>query len=230
MKKSQSSEYFNRLEKALDIDDEGNATFAKNLLADGTIGGNSGLTIIHTYKINELYSLNIYIENPDNIGGTNFIGCISNSFDEYYPCYGNYSFLEGTKLYFNAIVLVDAATGIFNSPEFWTYNPYEATITNKKFIFESSLSALQPKLYTHTLTLTADSKSYILIYQSTNTLNVNSITDLRTITNVASTSDNVILPVCLTDLSGTAALQITTAICKIGAANVTAVSDKVTTL
>lgn len=73
----------------------------------------------------------------------------------------------------------------------------------------------QPKLFTHTLTLTAD-KSYTLIYSSTNNLNVASVADLRTIMNVTPTNGNVILPVCATDL------------CKIGTANVTAVSDKVT--
>lgn len=88
-------------------------------------------------------------------------------------------------------------------------------------------SKTQLQLFNHTLTLTAD-KSYTLIYESTNDLNVTSISDLKTIMNVRSTSDNIILPVCATDLSGTAVFQLTTALCKIGTANVTAVSDNVT--
>ena len=87
----------------------------------------------------------------------------------------------------------------------------------------------QARLYIHTLTLTAD-KSYILTYQSTYQSSVGSISELRGIMNVTTTSDNVILPVCATDLSSTAVLQVTTALCKIGTANVTAITDKVTTL
>ena len=87
----------------------------------------------------------------------------------------------------------------------------------------------QLKLYAHTLTLTAD-KSYTLIYSSTNNLKVQTIADLRKIMKVTATSDNVILPVCASDLSGTAVLQVTTALCKIGTANVTAVTDKVSDL
>ena len=37
MKKSQSSEYFNRLEKGLVIDEEGNVSVGKNLEADGNV-------------------------------------------------------------------------------------------------------------------------------------------------------------------------------------------------
>ena len=79
------------------------------------------------------------------------------------------------------------------------------------------------------MTLTAD-KSYTLIYQSTIDLAVNSIATLRGIMNVTTISDNVILPVCASDLNNTAVLQVTTSLCKIGTANVTAISDKVTTL
>lgn len=113
----------------------------------------------------------------------------------------------------------------YYSTAYQEFSYYDGVMTIKTAAYEENT---QPKLYTHTITLTAD-KSYTLIYQSTKDLNVDSIAGLRTIMNVTATSDNVILPVCATDLSGTAVLQVTTALCKIGAANVTAVSDKVTT-
>lgn len=95
--------------------------------------------------------------------------------------------------------------------------------------FYAKASDTQAKVYIHTLTLTAD-KSYILTYQSTYQSSVTSISELRWLMNVTETTDNVILPVCASDLSGTAVLQVTTALCKIGTTNVTAISDKVTTL
>ena len=127
------------------------------------------------------------------------------------------------------------------SSGFWTLKTSWATFKSfaisDKFSFDNTSSydspalnsKTQDKIYIHTLTLTAD-KSYTLVYESTNNLNVESIADLKTIMNVMTTSDNVILPVCATDLSGIAILQITTALCKIGTANVTTVTDKVTTL
>lgn len=103
-----------------------------------------------------------------------------------------------------------------------TYPDQEQVTT----IVRGETSNFQTKLYPHTLTLTAD-KSYTLVYQSTDKTEVISVEKLRTIMNVASATDNVILPVCATDLSGTAVLQVTTSVCKIGTADVTAVSDSV---
>lgn len=97
---------------------------------------------------------------------------------------------------------------------------------NFSIAVQEAFEEVQPKLYPHTLTLTAD-KSYTLVYQSTDKTEVISVEKLRTIMNVASATDNIILPVCATDLSGTAVLQVTTSVCKIGTADVTAVSDSV---
>ena len=47
---------------------------------------------------------------------------------------------------------------------------------------------------------------------------------------ISSARDSAILPVCATDLTATAVLKVTTALCKIGTANVTYVGDKVTAL
>ena len=90
--------------------------------------------------------------------------------------------------------------------------------------------AYQEKLYIHTLTLTAGTNNYVLIYDCTNNNSADSIQALRELMNISLPSDSVILPVVNpTDLS-TAGLQISTSLCKIGTENVTAVSDKITNL
>lgn len=232
MKKSQSSDYFNKLEKTLAIDDEGNATFAKNLLADGTIGGNSGLKAIHTYEFDININgesnhiiFNVFFE-IEGVQGFTCVGSINNvNYGENaYMGLFEYRLDNGKLQFLRALYYYDS-----DEPYFEVYDFSSEIPTFKTFIY-SKEDETQSKLFNHTLTLTADNKSYTLIYQSTNNLNVNSIADLRTITNIKATSDSLILPVCLTDLSGTAALQITTTLCKVGTANVITVSDKVTTL
>lgn len=228
MKKSQSSDYFNRLEKTLTIDDEGNATFAKSVLADGTIGGNSGLAVVHTIKISAEATVKIIAEKSDEgLGGFNFIGYFyGDTLTQFVEniCFGNYLDIGSNYALVNMVILKNKS-GVFDDLAFLRNDPSTGELTLNSFAYQDKVQA---KLFKHTLTLTADSKSYTLIYPSTNNLKVDSIADLRTIANVETTSDNVILPVCLTDLTGTAVLQITTALCKIGTANVTAVADEVT--
>lgn len=210
MKKSQSSDYMTRLEKTLAIDDEGNATFAKSVLADGTIGGNSGLKAIKVYNYVG-YTVEIYAEKAN----TEFENC--------------FSFIGAVDSYF-AIGSYEIENGIVTHLRFLAIDPSEFAEFIDDDYFQIAINDhTQQKLFTHTLILTAD-KSYTLVYQSTKDLAVNSIADLRTIMNVTATTDNVILPLCATDLSGTAVLQVTTTLCKIGAANVTAVADKITEL
>lgn len=178
--------------KGITVKDNGDVTVGRNLEVDGKTKLMSGLEVIHTYKINELYSLKIYIENSDEgTGGFNFIGCISNPLGECYPCYGNYTLLTGTKLYFHAIVLVDTATGVFNSPEFWTYNAAESTPTLaiKKFAFADAIpdvSTLQPKLYRHVIRLSGGTapNSYqgYIVYDCSSNLKVDSLQDLTALT------------------------------------------------
>ena len=92
----------------------------------------------------------------------------------------------------------------------------------------STSDKTQLKLYTHILTLTAGTNNYVLMYDCSNLTSANSIQALKTLMNINSTSDSVILPVVNpVDLS-TAGLQVTSSLCKIGTANVTAVSDMVT--
>lgn len=212
MKKSQSSEYFSRLEKFLGINEEGNITISPILIKNGSYQTYDGIFTYSVLDFGEFkdtgYRILGLIDNDEliliGIGYYNISGTTSDNFDIY-----------GVSMVNNDFEYIH-----LDNSEYGSEPIYQSV---------AFMEHTQSKLYTHRLTLTAD-KSYTLIYESTNNLNVSSIADLRTITNVKATSDNVILPVCLTDLSGTAALQITTTLCKVGTANVTAVSDKVTTL
>ena len=67
MKKSQSSDYINGLDKSLGVDKEGNLTVGKGIEVDGLIKANSGFGPIHTYFITDLddteYAVDVYLEN-----------------------------------------------------------------------------------------------------------------------------------------------------------------------
>ena len=191
-----------------------------NLEVDGAIKLSGGLKPIHEYRLGKDNKLQVLFEEEDLPSAPNSFAGIGYIVDEnnsivlcmYYCEIENGGILEDS---FDAIDCLGNTYKLSNGLKF----------TN----ISDELSKKQAQLYTHTLTLTAD-KSYTLIYQSSSQFTVDSIVALRTMLNVTATSDNVILPVCATDLSGTAVLQVTTALCKIGTANVTAVSDNVTAL
>lgn len=97
MKKSQSSDYMTRLEKTLAIDDEGNATFAKSVLADGTIGGNSGLKPIKEYDFISGQKL-IILDEKFSVGDAGFVGFgyVDDSVEgTVYPALFNYNLENG---------------------------------------------------------------------------------------------------------------------------------------
>lgn len=199
------------LSKYVHFDENGDAVIGKNLEVGGTTKLNGGLKAIHTFDYVG-YTIDIYLEKED----TDFENCFS-----FIGCVDGLRLIIGSYQIENRNItnLSFLTIGIDGFSEF----------VNDEYFSIAKTDETQPKLFTHTLTLTAD-KSYTLIYSSTNNLPVQSVADLRTIMNVMATSDNVILPVCATDLSGTAVLQLTTTLCKIGTANVTAVTDKLTTL
>lgn len=209
-------------------DENGDAVIGKNLKIDGTTKLNGGFEPIHKYIFNETSignftsEIDTYIEIYDSSSNEySFIGTFAIDSTDYKSlAFGKYRLNEGK---------ITSASIIYyaNNDDIPYYAHFEIDeyLNNDKLIISNDY--FQKTLFSHTLTLTADSKSYTLIYQSTNDLNVGSIAELRTIMNVAATSDNVILPVCTTDLGGTAVLQVTTALCKIGSANVTAVTDVV---
>lgn len=209
------------LSKYVHFDENGNAVIGKNLEIDGTTKLNGGFDPIHIYDLPDGYKLFVLFEELDEANngfiGIGFIQTDDNSKD---ICFFSYSLTNGA--------ISDLST-INGSGNVVTLSDLNLDINDSVLRNSYAQQYYQGKLFTHTLTLTAD-KSYTLIYQSTKDLNVDTIAELRTIMNVTTTSDNVILPVCASDLSGTAVLQVTTSLCKIGTANVTAVTDKVTPL
>lgn len=203
MKKSQSSDYINGLMKSLGVDKEGNLTVKP--------------TAEYRFATGKLMNYGTFEGHED----IQILGIKDD--DENYNCIGlGYFSLENQQV----------SNFLITGYEFNNDDIMRLTLTIDGTI-DAALYAkaadTQSRLYIHTLTLTAD-KSYTLIYQSAYQSSVTSISELRWIMNVTTTSDNVILPVCATDLSGTAVLQVTTTLCKIGTANVTAVSDIVTPL
>lgn len=205
------------LNKYVHFDENGNAVIGKNLEIDGTAKLSGGLNPIHHYKLDESTTLDVYFENVTPDGYHYFMGRHNDGF-----AIGAY-LLDGGNVSTYTIISV---SGPYEQEAYIYYK--EEGGDEISYVLANGDNT-QSKIFNHTLTLTAD-KSYTLIYQSTIDSAVNSIAYLRGIMNVTTISDNVILPVCATDLSGTAVLQVTTSLCKIGTANVTAVSDKVTTL
>lgn len=183
-------------------------------------------SVIHEYNFTDDGSeckLGVFFETYLNVlGAYNFIGYLTNSDGEKQLCSGQY-FIDNGQLkniyawYFYDMQKTPAIQS-WSSVDNTSYYNYPALVENT-----------QDKIYAHTLTLTAD-KSYTLTYYSTNELIVDSVTALRRIMRISLASDSVVLPVVSPIDLSTAGLQVTTTICKIGTANVTAVSDKVTTL
>lgn len=195
------------LSKYVHFDKDGNATFGKNITADGTIGGNSGLKPIHEYDFISGEKL-IVIDERISLGDDGFVGFgyIDDNEGTVFPTLFNYSLSNGKVTNF---------LGVANGRIFE--------------LIDDQLVPYQLKLYTHILTLTAGANNYVLMYDCSDPTPASSVQDLRTLMYISSASDSMILPVVnSTDLS-TAGFQITTSLCKIGTANVTAVTDKVTT-
>ena len=208
-------------------DENGNAVMGKNLEIDGTTKLNGGFKPIHTYNFKDDegndYTLNILFEISDT-EPTGFIGELSITGETPDLCIGRYRLSNGKIESLSVIYCTGSA-----NPNFEFYNRED----NNDFLYYDYVTYAnkkdtQAKLYTHILTLTAGTNNYVLIYDCTSSTSANSIQILRTLMNISSASDSVILPVVNpTDLS-TAGLQITPSLCKIGDANVTAVTDKVT--
>ena len=205
---------------SIHVDKNGDVSIGKNLEIDGTTKLNGGLKPIHHYKLGEDISsatLDVYFESVNSDDNHYFIGRRNDNI-----AIGAY-ILDGGKVSTYTIISVG---GPYDQEAYIYYK--EGGADENSYLLANGDNT-QSKIFIHTLTLTAD-KSYTLIYQSTIDADVASIDGLRSVMGISSASDNVILPVCATDLSGTAVLQVTTLLCKIGAANVSAVSDKVTTL
>ena len=203
--------------------DDGSVEIAKNLEIDGKLKLNSGFEPIHTYTLETtLYSIEVYAE-KEYADTFNFFGTLTSNDGYRQFCFGEYA-LENDKVVEAYMVTAEYST----PPSYYSY--VANNLTNEILATTTQVDSKQEKLTLHNLTLTANSKTYNITLQSTNNLKVDSIADLRTILNIKATTDSLITPVCASDLTSTACLQVTTSLCKIGTDNVTAVSDRVTTL
>lgn len=103
MKKSQSSDYINGLEKTLVIDKEGNLTAGKNLEVKGTTKLSGGIKPIHTYSLGD-YTLEVLFERHlSNYTEHTFFGHIVYDDGIDVPCIGMYTIERDALTYFSAI-------------------------------------------------------------------------------------------------------------------------------
>ena len=221
------SELIEKLKKNIGFKDNGSVEIAKNLEIDGNVlslnGKQWGIMPIKVIRDNEkIEDIGFIFGDIDYYIGEQ--GDINLNAAIFFDTY-NYEFG-----YTNGIVILqpESKTKIENGILFLTENDYGKF--SDSLYYPMSSEKGQRKIYLHSLTLTANAKTYNITLQSTDNIKVDSIADLRTILNINATTDSLITPVCASDLTSTACLQVTTALCKIGADNVTAVSDKVTTL
>lgn len=192
MKKSQSSDYFSRLEKTIDIDKDGNATFAKDVLADGTIGGNTGFKILHTYRTPSIdensFKIDIYVEKQDpNFLSYTFFGLLT----YYNPVYSNLPYLVlGTyQLDYvdkEKINYLSASGQLIESMDLnyassslnlFEFNRTKNILTVTRY---ATSAGVQKKLFRHRLVLNGD---VYWDFICTSNLKVDSVQDLTTITN-----------------------------------------------
>lgn len=197
-----------------------------NLEVDGATKLSGGLKPIHEYTFTDdgaICKLGIFFEAYLSlVNAYNFVGYILDSDDVINLCFGQYSIVNGQLNNIYALYFYDTQ----EKPNIQSWSSSE---NSSHYYYPALENNTQEKIYVHTLTLIAD-KSYTLTYYSTNNSSVNSLASLRQIMHISSARDSAILPVCATDLTATAVLQVTTTLCKIGTANVTTVSDNVTTL
>lgn len=215
------SEMLEKLKKNVGFKDDGSVEIAKNLEIDGKLKLNSGFEPIHTYSL----------EGTSKIFAVYFETLIAQNTYIFLGEYDN-SIIIGFYVRDN-VVNEFCAIGLLYTEQSAAYYEYvygDKNVNKKGLANTEALNFKQDKLTLHNLTLTANAKTYNITLQSTNNLPVDSVADLRTILNIKATTDSLITPVCASDLTSTACLQVTTALCKIGADNVTAVSDRVTTL
>lgn len=188
MKKTQSSDYFNLLEKALGIDEEGNITAGKNLEADGNIftlnGKQWGIMPVFKDIDNVITSIGyiLYSDKPKIFSpapNITVFKCRGIYLDEtgkvyifsYYPG-GDYS-IEKDILYIKSNESYDLFIKTAFSMEL-----AEAEI--------GQIKNKQNKLYRHVISLEAiDNSNNVyrgsIIYETTSSLKVDSLQDLTTL-------------------------------------------------
>lgn len=212
--------------KGLTVKDNGDVTVGRNLEVGGTTKLNGGFEPIHTYNFNDdggsNYTLNILFEISDT-EPTGFIGELSMDGEVPNLCLGKYKVSSGR---------IDSVSIIYCSN---SANPYFESYTRENgndFLFYNYVEYAnkrntQSKLYRHKITLNG---IYVLMYNSTSSIIVRSIADLRTIMKISSESNEEILPVCASDATSMVTLVVTNSLCQVDGTDVTSVSDNVTPL
>lgn len=196
--------------KGITIKDNGDVTVGRNLEVGGTTKLNGGLEPIHTYKIDGVTTLYVYFEYMkygDFIG----YGWIIRTGTPR-PCIFHYSLQDGNVIRFRG--LSDDTIYDYRNNTFNTFAIAKA-------------DNVQSKLYRHKITLNG---IYVLMYNSTSSIIVRSIADLRTIMKIYSESNEEILPVCASDATSMVTLVVTNSLCQVDGTDVTSVSDTVTPL
>lgn len=218
--------------EGLEVKSNGDVTVGKNLEVDGTTKLNGGLTPIATYNVDitqngHVVSIIMHdygeIKNIQDSTKRHLLSLYRS--DNGVSIYGlGFYSLSGQKL--------QVARIVGYGPEFGEALNVNLIVpanelTEYRYATTQNVNSKQDRLYVHTLTLTASDKTYILVYDSTNNLNADSVADLRTIMKISSTHDSEVLPLCSSDMTSTACLKVTTSVCQIGTNNVTAVADDV---
>ena len=234
------SELIEALGTDIKFDGTGNVIVGKNLEVGGTTKLNGGIKPIHTFtwSINQDgmqwdYTLeSLYETEESSLGYTIFNGYLRihvNGVDisQDYAIIGEYNGFGGQINELNGITfggypvlsIVDGT-----NLELFSYN----STTNKATFTKYALTdKTQSKLYRHKITLNG---TYVLMYNSTSNISVGSVTDLRTVMNIKSESNEEILPVCASDATAMVTLVVTTSLCQVDGSDVTTVSDVVTAL
>lgn len=186
MKKSQSSDYFNRLEKGLGIDEEGNVSVGKNLEADGNIFTLNGKQwgIMPVIRINvsgnyveEGFILSDVLPFTDEGDSITVSGIWYNSDRSdsigLCPAKTNFPKKSNKTRIENGILYVDV-TDIDSLLELFPYIVTQLDLPD--------LSEFQGRLYRHVITLVSDSMyGGSIVYITTSNLKVEGLQDLTTL-------------------------------------------------
>lgn len=200
------------LSKYVHFDGMGNVTIGRNLEVDGKMQLNGGVKPIHTYKIDNITKLYVIFKDTDHDSSVpnDFMGYgWIERFGNGSPCLFYYALQDG---------IISVFKGLSRDT---IYEYSNNTMKTSKIAKESEC---QPKLYRHKITLNG---IYVLMYNSTSNLSVNSVTDLRTIMKISSKSNEEILPVCASDATSMVTLVVTNSSCQVDGTDVTTVSDTV---
>lgn len=233
------SELIEALGTDIRFDGTGNVIVGKNLEVGGTTKLNGGLKPIHTFtwsitqdEFKWDYTLeSLYETTEAAMGYTIFYGYLRIYVNgvgaaQEYAIIGEYDALGGpirevSGVVFGGYPVMSITEG--TSLQLFSYN----STTNKATFTDYALTDnVQAKLYRHKITLNG---VYVLMYNSTSNLKVNSVVDLRTIMKISSTSEEI-LPVCASDATAMVTLVVNASLCQVDGTDVTSVSDTVTPL